>query len=150
MQLTRNFTLHELLRSDAADRAGIDNTPKDPAILANLHTLAKMLERIRAAINAPILVSSGYRCPALNELVGGQGKSDHMDGLAADFRAPRFGTPLAIAQHLAPLVDRLEIGQLIYEDFGVQWIHVAVPVPRKKANRVITLNRAGARVGIHA
>jgi hypothetical protein len=148
-QLTPHFSLHELVRSDAADRNGIDNVPTDPRILANLLQTAQMLERIRAALNCPILISSGYRSEALNTLVGGQGRSDHMDGLAVDWRAPAAGSPLAIARRLEPLVDRLQIGQLIYENLGAQWIHTGVPVPRKKANRVITITRNGVTVGIN-
>lgn len=148
MQLSLNFTLHELTRSDSADRNGIDNTPTDPQILANLRETAAMLQRIRLLLGVPVLVSSGYRSPALNELVRGQPSSDHMSGLAADFRAPAFGTPAEVCRRLAPLVDRLQIGQLIYENFAAQWVHVAVPIPKKKANRIITLSRDGVAPGI--
>lgn len=148
MKLSTHFSLHEFTRSDAADRNGIDNVPTDLKILDNLREAANLMQRIRMILGVPILISSGYRCPALNELVGGQSTSDHMQGLAVDFRAPAFGTPLAVCQKLVPYVDRLHIGQLIYENFAAQWVHVSVVTPKKKANRIITLSRDGAATGI--
>lgn len=39
---------------------------------------------LRQAIGRPIAITSGWRCPAHNEEVGGADKSWHLDGLAAD------------------------------------------------------------------
>jgi len=44
-----------------------------------------------------IEISSAYRCPQLNAAVGGAPSSQHVQGLAADFVCPDFGTPLEIA-----------------------------------------------------
>ena len=62
MNLSPHFTLKELTASEIADRHGIDNMPSDPAIIANLKTLAKGLEDVRSLLNRPILVNSAYRC----------------------------------------------------------------------------------------
>ena len=151
LYLTPNFSLAELTRSETAERLGIDNTPT-PEHRANLQRTAEMLERIRQHLSAiagrsiPILVSSGYRGPELNRRIGGSANSDHMQGLAADWIAPRFGSPFEVCTALAPHVQSLGIGQLIHE-FG-RWIHTGVPVPARAVNRVITISRAGTVPGV--
>ena len=85
----------------------------------------------------------------MNKAVGGVTTSDHAQGRAADIVAPRYGTPLQIARALAPLVDVLGIGQLIYERFGsTAWVHVSTRVPDKRVNRVITITSAGTQLGV--
>lgn len=126
-----NFTLAELTVSQAADRAGLRNVPVGTA-LDNLARLSLFLERVRALLfNAPVLVSSGYRSPAVNNLIGGSYKSAHMQGLAADFIAPKYGRPKAIAEAIRD--SSLQFDQLIFEG---TWVHVAIPaagqVPRRE------------------
>ncbi len=148
MQLTQHFTLAELTKSSTAERLGLDNTPP-PEVLPALTSTAEMLERIRSTLGVPVTVTSGYRALAVNKAVGGVTSSDHAQGHAADIVAPRYGTPLQIARALAPLVDVLGIGQLIYERFGsTSWVHVSTRVPDKRVNRVITITSAGTQLGV--
>lgn len=148
MQLTQHFTLAELTKSSTAERLGLDNTPP-PEVLPALTSTAEMLERIRSSLGVPVTVTSGYRAWAVNKAVGGVTTSDHAQGRAADIVAPRYGTPLQIARALAPLVDVLGIGQLIYERFGsTSWVHVSTRVPDKRVNRVITITSSGTQLGI--
>lgn len=148
MKLSAHFTLAELTASNKARERGIDNTPP-PEIVPRLVLVAEMLERIRSTLDAPITVTSGYRCQPLNIAVGGATSSDHAQGHAADIIAPGCGTPYQIAKLLAPLVSALGIGQLILEGVkGKQWIHVSTRVPEKISNRVITITDAGAQLGI--
>lgn len=147
-QLTKNFTLAEFVRSTKADSLGIDNTAP-AAVVEQLRSTAAMLQRIRDHLGAPITITSGYRCPALNRAVGGVTSSDHVQGQAADIVVPGYGTPYDIAEALAPLVSMLGIGQLILEGVGgKRWVHVSTRVPTKPANRVITITDAGAQLGI--
>lgn len=150
MRLTPHFTLSELTRSGTASRLGLNNTP--PAdVLPALQTTAEMLERIRATLGVPVIVTSAYRSPELNRAVGGVTSSDHMAGQAADFVAPAYGSPFLVASLLAPLVRTLGIEQLILEGVkGKQWVHVSTRRPTKMINRIITITDAGARVGIQA
>lgn len=100
-RLTINFPLEEFIVSQVAERRGIDNTPSE-RIITNLGHLASDLETIRIMLgNVPILITSGYRCPALNEAIGGIRNSAHMRGLAADFIAPKYGSPREICQLIA-------------------------------------------------
>lgn len=148
MKLSPHFTLAELTASSKARERGIDNTPP-PELLPRLVLLAEMLERVRSTLDAPVVVTSGYRCPELNRAVGGVTSSDHTQGHAADIVAPGCGTPYQVASLLAPLVSTLGIGQLILEGVkGKQWVHVSTHTPEKASNRVITITDAGARVGI--
>ena len=148
MQLTQHFTLAELTKSSTAERLGLDNTPP-PEVLPALTSTAEMLERIRSSLGVPVTVTSGYRAWAVNKAVGGVTTSDHAQGRAADIVAPRYGTPLQIARALAPLVDVLGIGQLIYERFcSTSWVHVSARVPDKRVNRVITITSAGTQLGV--
>ena len=147
--ITPHFSLEELLASDVATRHGLDNDlPVE--LRDNLMGLADMLERIRALANKPLQITSAYRCPALNALVGSSASSDHTQALAADFRFPGWGDSTAICTGLQHLMDDLRIGQLINEFPGPQgWVHVSTRAPFTPTNRVITIDRSGTRAGIH-
>lgn len=148
MRLTHHFTLAEFTRSSVAQARGIDNTPP-PELLPRLVRTAEMLERIRATVGVPVIVTSGYRCPELNKAVGSRSTSDHTQGHAADIVAPGFGTPAEVARLLAPLVSVLGIGQLILEQVGGKsWVHVSTYEPERAINRIITVTDAGTVPGI--
>jgi uncharacterized protein YcbK (DUF882 family) len=148
MYISAHFTLDELTHTEVR---GIDNSVP-PELRANLRATADMLERIRAVMadekggDIPILVSSGYRSPGVNSAVGGSPTSDHVKAMAADFKAPGFGTPYQVACFLAQRMDALQIGQVIHE-FG-RWIHVSIRSPEKFINRAITISSAGTTAGI--
>jgi hypothetical protein len=141
--LSENFTLDEFIFSQTAARLGIDNTPPPP-VLANLKRLAQALEVVRAALGgAPILISSGYRSPALNKAVKGARNSAHVLGLAVDFTAPRFGTVLQTAK--AAAASGVAFDQIIHE-FG-RWVHLAIPAQDQQARtETLTIQVAGVYV----
>lgn len=142
MNLSPHLDLAEFTGSDTAARLGIDNTlPKE--LLGNAYATAAMLERLRAHLKVPILVSSGYRCLALNTALGSSPGSDHVQALALDFRAPAFGTPLQICRVLQAHLTELGIGQMIFEH---TWVHVTTRAPVNPINRVLTLSGAGGYV----
>ena len=45
-----------------------------------------LLEPARQAIGCPVIVTSGFRCEAVNRQVGGVRNSQHLQGCAADIR----------------------------------------------------------------
>lgn len=154
MQLSQHFSVEEFMRSSAATRLGIDNAVP-AALLENAAIVARMMENVRQFLcdkvgkEIAIVVSSGYRCPALNRAVGSAGTSDHLLALAMDWRAPTFGTPTEIATALAPFVTRLGIGQLINEFPDADgWVHTSAKIPTNPNNRIITIKRLGTVVGI--
>ncbi len=86
IQFTPHFELHEFISSRKAREHGLDNTPPAEAV-ENLRALCvHTLEPLREALGLPIIITSGYRCKALNHLlVNHSTKSQHMNGEAADF-----------------------------------------------------------------
>lgn len=143
MKLTENFFLDELI---VTQHRTIDNNLPD-VLMPNARRLAATLEKVRMLVQAPILVSSGYRCEALNKAVGGSLKSDHMMALAADFTAPRFGSPYMVCLALLPKIDTFGITQLILE-YG-RWVHVGIGPLSNPVNRVLTIDSNSTRSGIH-
>ena len=86
--LSPHFTLAELVRSATADARGIDNRPPELVISALRSLCVLLLEPVRGLLASPLVVTSGYRCDALNSAVGGSPTSVHVLGLAADFHVP--------------------------------------------------------------
>ncbi|MGC1331824.1 D-Ala-D-Ala carboxypeptidase family metallohydrolase, partial [Pseudomonas sp.] len=134
MNLSEHFTLQELIESPTARKAGIDNTPDAPTI-ANLQRLCQLLEGARELVGAPLLISSGYRCPALNRLIGGADNSAHVQGLAADFTVVGL-PPRQVVELIAD--SSLAFDQVILE-FD-RWVHVAVSA-RAPRRQVLTLRK---------
>ncbi len=143
MNLSEHFTLAELTASDTAARQGIDNTPS-PEIVGELRRTAELLERVRDILKAPIIVTSGYRCLALNRAIGSADTSAHVRGMAADFKAPGFGSPLEVCRRLQMYAEALDYDQLIFE-FSA-WTHIGrADAPRRQD---LTIDGQGTRWGI--
>jgi hypothetical protein len=142
MMLSEHFSLDEML---ATQQRGIDNTPQNAAIEANLTRTAQLLERIRAVLNVPIIITSGYRCPQLNRAVGGSVNSAHMQGLAADFIVPRYGVPFDVCEAIRPHIISLDIDQLIYEG---GWTHIGLSVTAPRHDLLTWFGGNDYRAGI--
>ena len=84
--LSPHFCLDEFTDSATARKYGIENIPT-PETKSNLHSLCiNTLEPLRLEIDLPVVITSGYRCKALNERITHHSNtSQHMSGLAADF-----------------------------------------------------------------
>lgn len=145
-QLTPHFTLEEFTDSQTAARNGIHNVPHiSSPERKNLLRCAATMEQVRTILgDKPILISSGYRSPTVNMMVGGSKGSFHMSGLAVDFSCPGFGTPYAICKKLEPHMRNLCIDQLIHE-YGT-WVHLGLSAsdPRHMA---LTIDNKGTRSG---
>jgi len=85
MQLSDNFTLPELIKSQTAVRKGIDNEPGTVQIENLIHLAKTILQPVREHFGKPVMISSGYRSPELCEAIGSSAKSQHAKGEAADF-----------------------------------------------------------------
>ena len=137
-QITEHFTVEEFERSSTADRLGIVNRLPE-ALLPNLRALCEeVLEPLRAFAGKPIVISSGYRCPALNQAVGGVPQSQHLRGEAADLHLPSIAEGRAWFRWL---MDNTTFDQLIWEHdrHGSHWIHVSCKANTwKNRNRVVS------------
>ena len=128
--MSLHFSKSELTASDTAVRLGIDNTPS-PQIVANLEVLAMGLEDIRDILGHPVRINSGYRCPKLNTVIKGSRTSAHMEGYAADFTCPAFGTPLEVVKAIEK--SPLAFDQCIQEG---TWVHISFAPEERR--RVLT------------
>ena len=124
MNLTENFSLVELTKSQTAERKGIDNTPS-PTHPENLKRLCEsILQRIRDHFGQVVSVSSGYRSVDLCVAIGSSTGSQHAKGEAADFEI--FGIS---NKELADYInENLDYDQLILEywkeeDPNSGWVH---------------------------
>ncbi len=141
-KLSEHFTLKEMTRSVTAARHHIDNTP-DANAKENLRYLCNhVLEPLREEYGAPIIINSGFRCVAVNQLVGGVKNSQHLKGEAADIHLPSIA---AGQQMFRILKQQRNFDQLIWEhtrDCTTYWIHVSC---KRQANRhqVLKLSKAG-------
>jgi zinc D-Ala-D-Ala carboxypeptidase len=139
MNLSPHFTLAEMVFSQTAARRGIDNNP-GPETLAALKRTAMGLEAVRVRLGgSPLVISSGYRSPALNAAVGGSKASQHTRGEAADFTAPRFGSPREVVDALAD--SDVPYDQLILE-FG-RWVHISFA--ERPRHHALIIDGAGTR-----
>lgn len=139
----KQFTYGEMTVSQTAARKNISNTP-DKDAMRNLCFTANMMVHVRSYLgNKPIIVSSGYRSPALNKVVGGSDTSAHTLGWAVDFTCPGFGTPLEVAKALAK--SDIKFDQVIHEYDS--WVHISFD-PRNR-EQLLTIDTSGTKTGLH-
>ena len=145
-QLSKNFTLAELCKSEVAIRRNIDNTPSEN-VKNNLHILvANVLQPLRDKFG-PVTINSGYRSPAVNTAVGGSPYSDHCLGMAADIEIVGVDN-----KQLAEFIkDNFKFTQLILEFYtdGVPdsgWVHVSYDEKDLKCNVLRAVKENGKTV----
>ena len=147
MQLSDNFTLTELCKSDTATRLDIDNIATDETVIQNLKDLCEnVLQPIRDNYGIPFTPNSGYRSPDLNKAIGSSNKSQHCKGEAIDIEIPTIdNSELALWIH-----NNLVYDQLILEFYNQGepksgWVHVSF---KKDANRMQPLTYDGKNYSI--
>ena len=86
MQLSKNFSLRELTRSQTAIRKGIKNEPDQEQLMNIVALTVKILQPCRDKFGS-ISINSGLRVLELNKAIGSSDKSQHCKGQAADFEA---------------------------------------------------------------
>jgi zinc D-Ala-D-Ala carboxypeptidase len=147
MNLTANFTLSEMTKSDTALRLGLENEP-DEQQLAALKLLAeKVLQPVRDHFGKGVKVNSALRTLPVNRAIGSGDNSDHVRGQAADIEIP--GVPNA---ELAEWIrDNLEFRQLILEFYtpGIPdsgWVHVSYVAEDNKKQVLTATKKDGKTV----
>jgi len=113
------FSYKELITTDT----GLKNDPDSWIIILNLLTLTiNCLDPIRRLYKKPIKINSAYRSEAVNNVVNGAKKSQHMYGQAADITV---GTPVKNKILFDLIVDSdVDFDQLIDEK-DYQWLHIS-------------------------
>ena len=145
MNLTTNFSLAEMTRSDTALRLDLPNTPNQEQI-TNMQVLAfNVLQKVRDHFAKAVKVNSGFRHPDVNAKVGGSKTSDHCKGMAADIEI----SGVANADLAQWIVDNCDFRQVILEFYtpGIPdsgWVHVSYnPADNKK--QVLTATKKGLK-----
>ena len=142
MKLSNNFSLKEMVKSQTAERKGINNNPSEDH-MNNLKLLCEnVLQPVRDHFGKSVMISSGFRSPELCEAIGSSTKSQHARGEAADFEIAGVDN-----KELATWISKnTEFDQLILEfykegDPNSGWVHCSAVKgePRKqvlKASKV--------------
>jgi len=138
MKLSENFTMAEFIKSDTANRLGIDNTPEGEHLEAAKELFENVVQKVRDHFG-PTVINSGYRCPELNEAVRGSKTSQHCHGEAADIEVPGVANG-DLAQWI---VDNLEFDQVILEFYtpgqpSSGWVHVTYKKDGSNRNKALT------------
>lgn len=149
--LTPHFTLQEMTESLTAKKHGIANVPP-PEAVENLRKLCiGTLEPLREKLKQPVVITSGFRCQQLNEIiVHASRKSQHMSGQAADFHVKGIaGQARNEASHRELLIkafrliitdESIDFDQLIlYPNF----IHVSYVSKERNRRKITKANGQG-------
>ena len=145
MNLSANFTLSELTKSETALRYGMENIPTQTEI-DNLTALCyNVLQPVRDHFAKGVKVNSGFRHPLVNAKVGGSSTSDHCKGMAADIEIPG----VANAELAEWIKDNCEFRQLILEFYtpGIPdsgWVHVSYD-PSDLKKQVLTATKQNGK-----
>jgi len=153
IKLSEHFTLEEFQYSAVAQSHGIDNTVPTVYVPTLQQLCRTILEPLRAFAGQPIIISSGYRCSALNIRVGGVYASQHTLGEAADIQLPKTDytswkdnlrhTDMEVAvRWFTFLKEHTDFDQLILETTNGMdyWIHVSCRKNRKKNRHQVFWN----------
>jgi peptidoglycan hydrolase-like protein with peptidoglycan-binding domain len=142
LQLSRNFTLNQMIYSQTAARNGMDNWPKDPTLVMRLSGLCvNMLEPLQTRFGK-ITVNSGYRNRRVNRAVGSKSdNSNHVLGYAADIEIPGQDN----SQLWTWIKNNMRYHELILEFYKRNegptsgWVHVAYAYDKPNAMRAFTI-----------
>lgn len=148
--LSPHFCLDEFTKSSTAIKHGIQNNPPQEAV-ENLRRLcANTLEPLREELGLPVVITSGFRTKALNDLLAHSSeRSQHMQGQAADFYVAPDQSGLSRRELLIKAFrliitsEQIDYDQLIlYPSF----IHVSY-VSRERNRRTILLGMRNGKLG---
>jgi hypothetical protein len=136
-RISKNFTIEELTASQTAKRLGIVNAVGHEEVVCLCALVHHVLQPLRDAMQEPIKIGSGYRCPRLNRAVGGVSNSQHMKGQAADLCID--GDLKKGKRWFEWIKSHCDFDQLIWEHNkkGSYWVHVSYRANGKNRRQVI-------------
>ncbi len=115
VRLSQHFTLAEFCNPGKYPA----NVPSTQQVANMIYGCRLLLEPAREAIGCPIIITSGFRNPRVNALVGGVRNSQHLVGQAADIR-PK--DPAQFHRLVAFLRSCEYTDQLLT---GPDWLHIS-------------------------
>lgn len=141
--LSKNFYRSEFTASATADQLGIRNEPSEEHLIAMTALAHRLMQPLRDHYDRRVLISSGYRSPALNNAVGGSPTSEHAQGAACDFTVDGYGCK-EVCEWIV-YESGLEWNQLILEykfdsegRLETEWIHISFQRDGSNAKEVLT------------
>lgn len=129
--ISEHISYAEAIKSQAAIRAKIDNTPNEAQLSAMKLVAENCFEPLRKYHGKAIAITSFFRNEKLNKLIGGASNSQHMTGEAIDIDADIFNNGITNKHIFDWLKDNVEFDQLINEN-DYSWVHISY---RDKNNR---------------
>ena len=136
MNLSRHFTLEEMVISDTARKYHIANIPPSQVVKNLGYLCQNLLEPLRELIDKPIIITSGYRCDELNKKIKGSMNSQHRYGQAVDIMV--VGMSPKVLYYFIKM-SGLEYDQLILEKTkNAEWVHVSYTKHNRHQNLLYT------------
>ena len=145
MNLSRNFSLQELIKSDTAIRKGINNNPNAEQIEKLKALCENILQPVRDHFGR-VKITSGYRSPELCAAIGSSARSQHAKAEAADFECVGVDN----AELFDWIKSNLSPDQLILEFYtpgepNSGWIHASY-IPYQPRRQFLHAYREDKRV----
>ncbi len=141
MNLSKNLTLAEAIKSTSATQMGINNNPPPEIIETMKLTAEKVFQPLRDKLGA-IKVTSFYRSPQLNRAIKGSSVSQHLKGEAIDMQ----GVSVSNKRLFEEAIKLPEFDQIIWE-FGnsenPDWIHISYSKTRNRKQVLRAVRTAG-------
>lgn len=145
MNISEHISYKEATYSTTANLKKINNTPDPETLKTMIVTACKVFEPVRRYFGNPILVTSFYRSPELNKVIGGAKNSQHVKGEAIDIKATEGFTNKQIFDWIK---DNLEFDQVIAEGVSknnISWVHVSHSI-NKNRKEVLLMYKINGRI----
>lgn len=151
----KNFGFNEFFSSDKypTNQQEFYNLPDKMQLdyLKNGMLVADKIQEIRDFLNMPIIVSSGWRSPNCNKVVGGVETSQHLKFQAIDWFPAKDGKPIKEDAILTEILIKLKEAKIVVDQCLMEgtWIHTSI---KEKGNRnqfaTFRKNKNGVRVKV--
>ena len=139
MNLSAHVTLAEFERSEAAVKHGIANKMNEFEIERAKELCENVFEPIRAHLNKPIKINSGFRSAVVNKRIGGAKTSQHVLGEAMDL-------DLHDRELFEWIIDNVEADQYIFEggtEDKADWFHISYRKGRNRKQALRMIKKSG-------
>ena len=145
-KISAHVSYKEGVRSNTADRMGLDNTPNESQLKCMEEIAEGLFEPLREWVGGPIKINSFFRGEPVNTAIGGSKYSQHMKGQAMDID-DTFGHKTN-AEMYHYIKDNLDFDQLIWEfgdDKNPNWIHVSYVTHRENRKKLTIAKKVNGK-----